>query len=202
MDLATRAKWDRASSTYGLMTWGEQRRFGPAKRRLFGLANGKCLMVAAGTGVDFQFFPPGLDILAIDISTGMIERAAKPAAAYRGSLTLEVMDVQALPLADRTFDTVITSCTFCSVPDPLLGLRELYRCLKPGGELLMFEHVRSRIGPVAILQDVMTLITRAVGPDMNRETVDNVVRAGFQLLREENVYLDIVKAIQARRPST
>jgi hypothetical protein len=64
----------------------------------------------------------------------------------------------------------------------------------------MFEHVRSRFGPIAVLQDLMTPITRRLGPDMNRETVANVVRAGFELCREENVYLDIVKAIQARRP--
>lgn len=64
----------------------------------------------------------------------------------------------------------------------------------------MFEHVRSRVGPIALMQDVMTLITRQLGPDMNRETVNNVVRAGFELLREENVYLDVVKTIEARRP--
>src|SRR5262245_55855315 len=136
MDLAAQARWDRTSRTYELLTWGEERRFGPAKRELFARASGHCLMVAAGTGADFQFFPPGLTITAIDISPGMISRAARPAAAYQGSLSLEIMDVQALPIADGTFDTVITSCTFCSVPDPLSGLRELYRCLKPGGRLL------------------------------------------------------------------
>jgi hypothetical protein len=64
----------------------------------------------------------------------------------------------------------------------------------------MFEHVRSRIGPIALLQDVMTLVTRRIGPDMNRDTVNNVVRAGLELRREANVYLDVVKAIEARRP--
>jgi ubiquinone/menaquinone biosynthesis C-methylase UbiE len=161
---------------------------------------GHCLMVAAGTGADFQFFPPGRTITAIDISPGMIERARNRADGYRGSLSLEVMDAQALEFADATFDTVVTSCTFCSVPDPLRGLRELYRCLKPGGQLLMFEHVRSRLGPIAVLQDVMTLITSRIGPDMNRDTVSNVLRAGFEVCREQNVYLDVVKAIAARRP--
>jgi ubiquinone/menaquinone biosynthesis C-methylase UbiE len=200
MDSALQAKWDRTSRTYGLLTWGEERRFGSAKQRLFAKMDGRCLMVAAGTGVDFQFFPPGLAITAIDISPGMIERARRPAEVYRGSLTLQVMDAQALEFSDAAFDTVVTSCTFCSVPDPLRGLRELYRCLKPGGQLLMFEHVRSRVGPIALLQDVMTLITSRIGPDMNRDTVGNVIRAGFELQRENNVYLDIVKAIEARRP--
>lgn len=200
MDLVVQAKWDRTSRTYGLLTWGEERRFGSSKQQLFAKMKGRCLMVAAGTGSDFQFFPPGLTIAAIDISPGMVERARSRAEAYRGSLTLQVMDVQALEFADATFDTVVTSCTFCSVPDPLRGLRELYRCLKPGGQLLMFEHMRSRVGPIALLQDVMTLITSRIGPDMNRETVSNVVRAGFEICRENNVYLDVVKAIEARRP--
>jgi hypothetical protein len=63
----------------------------------------------------------------------------------------------------------------------------------------MFEHVRSRIGPIAILQDLLTPLSRRLGPDMNRDTVGNVVRAGFELCCEENVYLDVVKAIEARR---
>lgn len=195
------AKWDRASRTYDLMTWGDEQRLGPAKRRLFADMAGDCLMVAVGTGNDFQYFPPGLTITAIDISPAMIERASPKAAAYSGRLTLCLMDVQALEFGDATFDTVVTACTFCSVPDPVRGLRELRRCLKPGGQLLMFEHVRSRIGPIAILQDLLTPFTRRLGPEMNRETVSNVARAGFEICGEENVYLDVVKAIRARRPA-
>jgi hypothetical protein len=67
--------------------------------------------------------------------------------------------------------------------------------------LLMFEHVRSRFGPIALLQDLLTPITRRMGPDMNRDTVANVLRAGFELGREDDIYVDIVKAIEARRPS-
>jgi ubiquinone/menaquinone biosynthesis C-methylase UbiE len=199
MESVCQAKWDRASRTYDWMTWGDEHRFGAAKRRLFSKMAGRCLMVAAGTGHDFQFFPPGLTITAIDISPKMVERARKRAATYAGSLEVRVMDVQELEYSDAAFDTIVTACTFCSVPDPIRGLRELRRCLKPDGRLLMFEHVRSRIGPVGILQDVMTVVTRLTGPDMNRDTVSNVLRAGFEICREDNVYLDIVKAIEARR---
>lgn len=200
MDPTLQAKWDRASRAYDYMAWGDERRLGPAKRRLFSKMTGRCLMLAAGTGNDFQYFPSGLTITAIDISPGMIERARPKSAAYNGTLDLRLMDVQALEFADQTFDTVVTVCTFCSVPDPIRGLCELYRCVKPGGQLLMFEHVRSRVGPIAIFQDLMTPLSRLMGPEMNRDTVGNVLRAGFELLSDANVYVDVVKAIEARRP--
>jgi ubiquinone/menaquinone biosynthesis C-methylase UbiE len=198
---AVAAKWNRASRTYDLVTWGDERRLGPAKEQLFARMAGRCLMVAAGTGNDFRHFPAGLTITAIDISPAMIARARPKAMLYQGRFDLAVMDVQALEFGDATFDTAVTACTFCSVPDPVRGLRELLRCLKPGGRLLMFEHVRSRIGPIAMMQDLLTPLSRRFGPDMNRDTVANVLRAGFELVREENAYLDIVKAIRARRPA-
>jgi ubiquinone/menaquinone biosynthesis C-methylase UbiE len=200
MDAALQAKWDRASRTYDFMTWADERRFGTAKRSLFSKMNGRCLMVASGTGNDFRHFPPGLTITAIDVSPAMVERARARAAAYGGALDVRVMDVQALDFPSATFETIATASTFCSVPDPVRGLRELCRVLKPGGRLLMFEHVRSRFGPVALLQDLMTPLTRRMGPDMNRDTVSNVQRAGFDIVSEENVYFDVVKTIEARRP--
>ena len=153
-------------------------------------------MLAAGTGNDFRFFPPGRSIVAIDISAKMLERAAKKAAAYEGTIELRQMDACQLEFADNTFDTVVTVCTFCSVPKPVVGLRELYRVLKPGGQILMFEHVRSRIGPLGVFLDLMTPLSRRLGPDLNRDTVGNVQKAGFRIRREENVYLDILKAIE------
>jgi ubiquinone/menaquinone biosynthesis C-methylase UbiE len=196
MDEATRRKWDAASRTFDFVTFGDDRRLGPYKRRLFTKMRGETLMVAAGTGNDFQFFPPDRHVIAIDISPKMLERAAKKAAAYPGTIELREMDVCELPFADSTFDTVATVCTFCSVPRPVVGLRELYRVLKPDGQILMFEHVRSRIGPVGIFLDFMTPISRRLGPDLNRDTVGNVQKAGFRIRREENVYLDIVKIIE------
>lgn len=68
--------------------------------------------------------------------------------------------------------------------------------LKPGGQILMFEHVRSAIGPLGILMDLMTPLVSRFGPDLNRDTVGNVQKAGFRLRRVENVYLDVVKIIE------
>ena len=197
MDQATKQKWDAASRTLDLFSFADDRRLGPHKQRLFRKIRGATLMVAAGTGNDFKFFPPNLQLLAIDISPKMLERAARRAAAYSGSIELREMDVCHLDFSDCTFDTVATACTFCSVPRPVVGLKELHRVLKPGGQILMFEHVRSAIGPFGILLDLMTPLFSRFGPDLNRDTVGNVQKAGFRLRRIENVYLDIVKMIEA-----
>lgn len=196
-DEKTQRKWDGASRTFDLFAYGDEKRFGRHKRRLFSKMQGETLMLAAGTGNDFQFFPAGRHVVAIDISPKMLERAAKKTAAYEGTIELRQMDACQLEFADNSFDTVVTVCTFCSVPRPVVGLRELYRVLKPGGQLLMFEHVRSKIGPFGILLDLMTPLARCFGPDLNRDTVGNVLKAGFRLRREENVYLDVVKSIEA-----
>jgi len=141
--------------------------------------------------------PPGHRILAIDISPAMLARAARKAAHYQGEIELQQMDVCALPFPDASFDTVVSVCTFCSVPRPIAGLRELHRVLRRDGQLLMFEHVRSKIGPLGIFLDLMTPLSRRFGPDLNRDTVENVRAADFEIRREENVYLDIVKIIEA-----
>jgi ubiquinone/menaquinone biosynthesis C-methylase UbiE len=192
-----RDKWDRASRTYDRVTRSDEFRFASAKRKLFERMQGRCLMLATGTGNDFRQFPRGLVVTAIDISPAMLERARERARAYEGRLDLVRTDARQLPFADRSFDSVVAVCTFCSVPDPVRGLCELRRVLKPGDRLLLFEHVRSRLTPLAIMQDLMTPLTRRIGPDMNRDTVANAERAGFRVVREENVYLDLVKAVEA-----
>jgi SAM-dependent methyltransferase len=197
MDSATQKKWDAASRTLDLFAFAEDRRLGPHKRRLFSGMRGATLMVAAGTGNDFKFFPPHMSVVAIDISPKMLERATRKSARYEGSIELRQMDVCEMDFADATFDTVATAFTFCSVPKPVIGLRELHRVLKPGGQLLMLEHVRSSIGPFGILMDLMTPLFSRFGPELNRDTVGNVQKAGFRLRRVENVYFDVVKIIEA-----
>ena len=83
------------------------------------------------------------------------------------------------------------------MPDPIAGLVALRRVMKPGGELHMFEHTGSRYFPFSVMMNLMTPLSRQVGPDMNRATVENVKAAGFTLREVNHVYLDVVKTIHA-----
>lgn len=198
----TRRKWDKVAGNFDLMNGhGPEKRWAPFKTEFFSRMEGKkILFVAVGTGLDIPFFAENRDIVGIDISPRMIEKARARARRYRGSLELRVCGVHDLDYPDDHFDQVFTSCTFCSVPDPVGGLESLRRVTKPGGELHMFEHTGSRYFPFNVMLNFMTLLTKRVGPDMNRPTVDNVERAGFVVDAVRHLYLDVVKTIHAHAP--
>jgi len=201
VDESTKRKWDFSASFYDLMAYGPERRWAPDKRNLFANMHGKVLFVAVGTGQDIPFFPPGRDIIGIDISPRMLERARIRAANYAGLLDLQVMDIHELEFSDHSFDQVVTSCTFCSVPNPVEGLIALRRVLKAGGMLYMFEHTGSNVFPFNLMLNLMTPLWKWIGPEMNRDTVANVKRAGFEIQQVNNIYLDVVKTIIATSPA-
>jgi len=204
MDTATRKKWDRASRNFDLMSsYGPEWRWNPAKKQLFAQMkpDANILFLALGTGLDISCFPSGRTITAIDISPKMVEKAEQRVAAYPGTMKAQVMDVHDMEFAEKSFDQVFTSCTFCSVPTPIEGLKALLRVLKPGAELHMFEHTGSRLFPFSIMMKLMTPLTRRVGPDLDRDTVANVMAAGFEITGVNHVFLDTVKTIHAARPA-
>ena len=201
-DLVTKAKWDKAAPNFDLMaSGGAEVRWKPWKQKLFSQMDGKILFLALGTGLDIPTFPSGKDITAIDISPVMLEHAKERIAAYDGTIRAEVMDVHELTFEPESFDQVVTSCTFCSVPDPVKGLQALYRVLKPGGKLMMFEHTGSAFYPFRPMMKLMSLLSERIGPSMDRETVKNVAAAGFTVTEVENVFLDVVKIIKAEKPA-
>lgn len=200
-DLVTQAKWDKLAPRFdGMASRGTEARWKPFKKALFSNMDGKILFLALGTGLDIPAFPPGQDITAIDISPRMIEQAQPRIAAYDGTIRAEAMDVHEMPFPPDSFDQVFTSCTFCSVPDPVKGLRALFRVLKPDGQLFMFEHTGSRYYPFRQMMDLMTLLTERIGPSMNRDTVSNVRAAGFEITEVNHIFLDVVKTIKAHKP--
>jgi ubiquinone/menaquinone biosynthesis C-methylase UbiE len=201
MDSVTQKKWDRAARSYDFMSgYGPDKRWGPCKRALFSHMEGRILFLALGTGLDIQFFPPGRNITAIDISEKMLEAAAHRVQDYDGDLKAMQMDVHELEFEDESFDQVYTSCTFCSVPDPIGGLKSLRRVLKSGGELRMFEHTGSAYFPFKHMFNLMNPLSSRAGPSVNRPTVANVEAAGLRIEEVSHVYLDVVKTIYAVNP--
>ncbi len=193
-------KWDNAAKTFDIMNSGIEVRYGETKREWFSRSAGLTLLVAVGTGLDLQYFPSEQKVVGVDISSKMLEKAKGKLNVNTSNIGLVRADVQMLGFADNSFDSVVTSCTFCSVPDPVSGLEELKRVMKPGGKLLMFEHVRSNIFWMGPMMDLLTYVSRKVGPDLNRKTKENVIQAGFKLKQEINIYLDMVKLFEAIKP--
>lgn len=106
----------------------------------------------------------------------------------------------AMDFDDETFDTVVTSCVFCSVPDPVKGLKEIYRVLKPVGRLIMLEHVRSQHWLIGKLMDMINFIPLHLwGANINRNTVENVRKAGFRDIEVTYLRRDIFLMIIAKR---
>jgi ubiquinone/menaquinone biosynthesis C-methylase UbiE len=111
------------------------------------------------------------------------------------------MDVQHLTFADNTFDTVVSTFVFCTVPDPIAGLREVYRVLKPFGTAVFLEHMKSRYGMVNLLLSAMNLAsTRLLGTSMVRETQNNIELTGFTIESVKQKAFGVVRLIIARKP--
>ena len=202
-DTVTQRKWDKAAPNFDVMAGnGAEKRWLPKKKELFSNMDGNILFLALGTGLDIPAFPPGQNIQAIDISPEMIKHAQDRIADYDGTIEAQAMDVHEMEFEENSFDQVFTSCTFCSVPNPVAGLEALKHVLKPGGKLFMFEHTGSRYLPFRPMMKLMSKLTEKIGPSMDRETVDNVKKAGFEVTEVDHVFLDVVKIIKAVKPAT
>jgi ubiquinone/menaquinone biosynthesis C-methylase UbiE len=179
-----RAKWDRNARFYDFMSrFMEGKKASTWLARLWGSVKGQeILEVGAGTGRSFSYYPGGLAITAIDFSRGMLSRARQKAHRLGLSVNLRQMDVQKLEFADDSFDTVVASCVFCSVPDAVLGLREIRRVIRPGGRLVLLEHVRHDNKLIGKIMDLLNpLFVRLSGPSINRRTLDNLRTAGMDV---------------------
>ncbi|TMA31020.1 MAG: class I SAM-dependent methyltransferase [Deltaproteobacteria bacterium] len=145
-------------------------------------ARGRVLDLGTGTGRNLPLLPGGTTSIGLDPSLDALKRARKRAPA----VLLVAGRAEALPFRDGTFDTVLSGLVFCSVDDVRGGLDEVKRVLRPGGELRMLEHVRSRVTWRARLQDLIQPAWTAVagGCHPNRDTETAVERAGFRIQAE------------------
>ena len=172
--------------------------YGKWRNQLFSyLDSNKFLEVGVGTGKNFKYHPSKQTAIGIDLSEGMLSKAKSNSESKTKFLIQS--DVQRLPFNDSSFEQVVATFVFCSVPNPIVGLKEINRILKPGGKLYLLEHVLPENKLFARLFNILNFVTvKQGGVFINRRTVNNVTAAGFKIEKELNLLSTIFKLIVAK----
>jgi ubiquinone/menaquinone biosynthesis C-methylase UbiE/predicted ester cyclase len=164
-------------------------------------ADGETLEIAVGTGRNLPHYPPGVKLTAIEFSPEMLAIARERAADLDRQVELREGDAQELGFADESFDTVVITLALCTIPDDRKAVREARRVLRPGGRLILLEHVRSPVLPVrAIQRAIEPLAIRFEADHLTREPLDHLSDERFEVESSERSRLGIVERIVARRP--
>lgn len=154
-------RWDRLAGRYDRATRMVERRwFGPTRAWLVPRAHGDVLEVAVGTGANLPHYADDVRLSATDVSPAMVAIAGERAAALGLGVTLGVGDAARLAAGDAAFDAVVCTFALCAVPDERAVLAELTRVLRPGGLLLLADHVESSSSPVRGLQRMLDVVSQ------------------------------------------
>jgi ubiquinone/menaquinone biosynthesis C-methylase UbiE len=172
---------------------------GRYREQLFSRAEGRVLDVACGTGVNFRYFPADVDVVGIDLSEAMLASARDETDCLGIDAELQRADAADLPFPDDSFDSVVSSLSTCTFPDPVTALREMDRVCGPDGRILLLEHGRSSLGPIARFQDWWApRHFEKMGCRWNQEPADLVAEAGFDSFGVRQRFLGIITLLTVR----
>jgi len=175
--------------------------FGTMRHELVRDALGATIEIGAGTGGNLAHYPPDLErLVLVEPDRRMLRRLRARAGAMRPDADVVEASADRLPFPDESFDTAVVTFVLCTVPDPATALAEIRRVLRPGGRLLLAEHVRSDDPKLARRQDRQRRFYNLVvaGCNPNRDTLTTVQAAGFTV--DEIRSGEIPKAPAVERP--
>jgi ubiquinone/menaquinone biosynthesis C-methylase UbiE len=197
-----RRHWDKHSRSYDKqMGFIDRKLFGDTRQWVCRQAVGNVLEVAIGTGLNLDNYPDGVRLTGIDLSPEMLAHAQRRADVTGRGVALQVGDAQRLPFLDAAFDTVVCTFSLCAIPDDCAAVGEMWRVLRPGGLLLLADHVVSTSAPVRAVQRVLEVATIPIGREnFRRRPINHVRDQGFTIEQQERFKLGIVERIAARKP--
>ena len=201
MKKGSKQYYDRNASLYDKLLSPVESTLSKWRKALLKDVKGKTLEIGIGTGKSLEHYPKGVTLTGIDSSENMLKYARKRAEGYTNIEKLLVMNAEELDLPDNTFDTVVASCVFCSIDDPVKALKEIRRVCKTNGNIFLLEHVRSQKKLLGKVMDILNPISlNLYGDNINRKTYDIILNAGFNSTQVEvvNVWLDIWQIIRIK----
>src|SRR5919112_1794043 len=165
-------------------------------------ARGVVLELAVGTGRNLPYYPADVRLTGVDLTPAMLTIARQRASDLGCEVDLRVGDAQNLNLPDTRFDTVVATLALSSIPDDRQAVAEVWRVLRPGGRLLLLEHVRSPLLPVRALQRLLDpLFVHCYGDHLLREPLDHLAAVGFVVERAEQSKGGMIERLVARAPA-
>ena len=175
--------------------------FGDGRAWVCSQARGKVLELAAGTNRNLPFYPRGTQLTTVELSPQMLAIGRKRALDLGHPADLRLGDVQTLDFPDASFDTVTCTLGFCTIPDTRAAAAEAFRVLRPGGQLLLLEHVRSPLSMVRGGQRLLEpLAVRFEADHLLRDPLDYLPSVGFEIDDVQRSKWGIVERLKARKP--